>query len=225
VTSGFRVAKVDLVVDLVPSGRRDAMVSVYAVDGRSSSLVVQVPSGPFCPATVSPVAPTSVTASNEPEDALTVTVTLGATSVARSAGKTSSTVGMVSVVGVGAADVHSGPWVPEPPEAAAEVPWQALSKTLTAISAATRPLPDHAPVAFAAPVDGAVTSYRSQVMAAGRCSAEPPGGVPVLLHYFADLSVAQIASQLNKADGTMKRDLYDARARLAQMTAQLEGTR
>ena len=49
--------------------------------------------------------------------------------------------------------------------------------------------------------------------------------VPVLLHYFADLSVAQIASQLNKADGTIKRDLYDARALLAQMTAQLEGTR
>jgi RNA polymerase sigma factor (sigma-70 family) len=49
--------------------------------------------------------------------------------------------------------------------------------------------------------------------------------VPALLHYFADLSVAQIASQLNKADGNIKRDLYDARARLAQMTAQLEGTR
>jgi RNA polymerase sigma factor (sigma-70 family) len=49
--------------------------------------------------------------------------------------------------------------------------------------------------------------------------------VPVLLHYFADLSVAQIASQLNKADGTIKRDLYDARALLARMTAQLEGTR
>jgi RNA polymerase sigma-70 factor (ECF subfamily) len=49
--------------------------------------------------------------------------------------------------------------------------------------------------------------------------------VPVLLHYFADLSVAQIASQLDKADGTIKRDLYDARALLAQMTAQLEGTR
>jgi len=49
--------------------------------------------------------------------------------------------------------------------------------------------------------------------------------VPVLLHYFADLSVAQIASQLNKADGTIKRDLYDARALLARMTAPLEGTR
>lgn len=46
--------------------------------------------------------------------------------------------------------------------------------------------------------------------------------VPVLLHYFADLSVAQIASHLGKSDGTIKRDLYDARAR---MTTLLEGTR
>jgi RNA polymerase sigma factor (sigma-70 family) len=46
--------------------------------------------------------------------------------------------------------------------------------------------------------------------------------VPVLLHYFADLSVAQIASHLGKSDGTIKRDLYDARAR---MTTRLEGTR
>jgi RNA polymerase sigma factor (sigma-70 family) len=46
--------------------------------------------------------------------------------------------------------------------------------------------------------------------------------MPVLLYYFADLSVAQVASHLDKSDGTIKRDLYDARAR---MTAQLEGTR
>jgi RNA polymerase sigma factor (sigma-70 family) len=46
--------------------------------------------------------------------------------------------------------------------------------------------------------------------------------MPVLLHYFADLSVAQVASHLDKSDGAIKRDLYDARAR---MTAQLEGTR
>lgn len=46
--------------------------------------------------------------------------------------------------------------------------------------------------------------------------------VPVLLHYFADLSVAQIASHLDKSDGTIKRDLYDARAAMA---ARLEGTR
>ena len=46
--------------------------------------------------------------------------------------------------------------------------------------------------------------------------------MPVLLHYFADLSVAQVANHLDNAVGTIKRDLYDARAR---MTAQLEGTR
>jgi RNA polymerase sigma factor (sigma-70 family) len=46
--------------------------------------------------------------------------------------------------------------------------------------------------------------------------------MPVLLHYFADLSVAQVANHLGKSEGTIKRDLYDARARL---TARLEGTR
>lgn len=39
--------------------------------------------------------------------------------------------------------------------------------------------------------------------------------IPVLLHYFADLSVAQVARQVGKAEGTIKRDLHDARARLA----------
>ena len=46
--------------------------------------------------------------------------------------------------------------------------------------------------------------------------------LPVLLHYFADLPVAQVADQLGKAEGTIKRDLYDARARMA---TRLEGTR
>jgi RNA polymerase sigma factor (sigma-70 family) len=46
--------------------------------------------------------------------------------------------------------------------------------------------------------------------------------MPVLLHYFADLSVAQVANHLGKSEGTIKRDLYDARTRL---TARLEGTR
>ncbi len=45
--------------------------------------------------------------------------------------------------------------------------------------------------------------------------------MPVLLHYFADLSVAQVASCLDKSEGTIKRDLYDARA---LMMARLEGT-
>jgi RNA polymerase sigma-70 factor, ECF subfamily len=46
--------------------------------------------------------------------------------------------------------------------------------------------------------------------------------MPVLLHYFADLSVVQVASYLGKSEGTIKRDLYDARARMA---VRLEATR
>lgn len=38
---------------------------------------------------------------------------------------------------------------------------------------------------------------------------------PVLLHYYADLSVAEVAAALTKPEGTIKRRLYDARARLA----------
>ena len=38
----------------------------------------------------------------------------------------------------------------------------------------------------------------------------------VLLHYFGDLTVAQVARSLGKAEGTIKSDLYEARARLAQ---------
>ena len=44
----------------------------------------------------------------------------------------------------------------------------------------------------------------------------------VLLHYFADLTVTQVARELGRAEGTVKRDLYDARARLAPI---LEGAR
>jgi RNA polymerase sigma-70 factor (ECF subfamily) len=36
----------------------------------------------------------------------------------------------------------------------------------------------------------------------------------IVLHYFADLSVDAIARQLGVAPGTVKRDLYDARAKL-----------
>lgn len=46
--------------------------------------------------------------------------------------------------------------------------------------------------------------------------------VVVLLHYFADLTVLQIATQLGKAEGTVKRDLFDARSRMAVL---LEGVR
>lgn len=39
--------------------------------------------------------------------------------------------------------------------------------------------------------------------------------VPVLLYYFADLPVAQIADLTGRAQGTVKRALYDARALMA----------
>lgn len=39
--------------------------------------------------------------------------------------------------------------------------------------------------------------------------------VVVLLHYFADLPVATVARQLDKSEGTVKRDLFDARQRLS----------
>ncbi|CCH77396.1 putative RNA polymerase ECF-subfamily sigma factor [Nostocoides japonicum T1-X7] len=41
--------------------------------------------------------------------------------------------------------------------------------------------------------------------------------VPVMLHYFADLTVAQVATQMGKSEGTIKRDLWDARGRLATL--------
>lgn len=39
--------------------------------------------------------------------------------------------------------------------------------------------------------------------------------VPVLLHYFVDLPVAQVAERLAKSEGAVKRDLHDARILLA----------
>lgn len=39
---------------------------------------------------------------------------------------------------------------------------------------------------------------------------------PVLLHYYADLSIAEIATALHRPEGTIKRMLFDARARLAE---------
>ncbi|NNG39871.1 RNA polymerase sigma factor [Flexivirga sp. ID2601S] len=38
----------------------------------------------------------------------------------------------------------------------------------------------------------------------------------VLLHYYADLSVAQVAGQIGKSEGAVKRDLFDARRHLAE---------
>ncbi|MDQ2849158.1 RNA polymerase sigma factor [Dermatophilaceae bacterium Sec6.4] len=37
----------------------------------------------------------------------------------------------------------------------------------------------------------------------------------VLLHYYADLSVAQVARELGKSEGAVKRDLFDGRKLLA----------
>lgn len=39
----------------------------------------------------------------------------------------------------------------------------------------------------------------------------------VMLHYFADLSVAQVATHLGKSQGAVKRDLWDGRQRLAAL--------
>lgn len=44
--------------------------------------------------------------------------------------------------------------------------------------------------------------------------------LPVMLYYYADLPIASVASQLGKSDGTIKRDLFEARRRLAVL---LEG--
>ncbi|MGB9376265.1 MAG: RNA polymerase sigma factor [Mycobacteriales bacterium] len=44
----------------------------------------------------------------------------------------------------------------------------------------------------------------------------------VLLHYYADLPISEVAAVLGKAEGTVKRSLFDARARLH---AAMEGTR
>jgi len=41
--------------------------------------------------------------------------------------------------------------------------------------------------------------------------------LPVLLHYYADMPVAQIAAQLHRPEGSVKRHLYDARHALRSM--------
>lgn len=40
---------------------------------------------------------------------------------------------------------------------------------------------------------------------------------PVLLHYYADMSIAEVAAALHRPEGTIKRILFDARARLHGM--------
>ena len=41
--------------------------------------------------------------------------------------------------------------------------------------------------------------------------------VPVLLHYYADMSVLEVSRALHRPEGTVKRLLFDARARLHGM--------
>jgi hypothetical protein len=115
------------------------------VDGRSSSLLVHVPSGPARPTTFFPLLVTRVTAPKVPDDTFTVTGTLGATLVAPSAGSTSSTAG----VAVGAGELGERSFAES-----AETPWHALSMRQSATSAADEQ-PHDRDLA-----DVALTSYR-----------------------------------------------------------------
>jgi RNA polymerase sigma factor (sigma-70 family) len=93
--------------------------------------------------------------------------------------------------------------------------WRKRGHEATAYQRHTAGVPDH--VGLAAGDIATTLTVRDVVLA-----LPDRLRMPVLLHYFADLSVAHVANLLNKSPGTIKRDLYDARAR---MTAQLEGTR
>jgi RNA polymerase sigma-70 factor, ECF subfamily len=48
---------------------------------------------------------------------------------------------------------------------------------------------------------------------------------PFLLHYYAGFGIKEIAVQLKKPEGTVKADLYHARARLKEALAELEARR
>ena len=48
---------------------------------------------------------------------------------------------------------------------------------------------------------------------------------PFLLHYYAGFGVKEIAVQLKRPEGTIKADLYHARARLKEALAEREATR
>lgn len=64
--------------------------------------------------------------------------------------------------------------------------------------------------AFADPDQADITGVRSAVLALPRRLRDV-----VMLHYFADMSVAEVASALHRPDGTIKRQLSEARALLA----------
>jgi RNA polymerase sigma-70 factor (ECF subfamily) len=48
---------------------------------------------------------------------------------------------------------------------------------------------------------------------------------PFLLHYYAGFGVKEIAAQLKKPEGTIKADLYHARAKLKEALAEREARR
>jgi hypothetical protein len=48
---------------------------------------------------------------------------------------------------------------------------------------------------------------------------------PFLLHYYAGFGVREIAAQLKKPEGTIKADLYHARAKLKEALAEREARR
>ncbi|AKU19006.1 hypothetical protein VV02_16490 [Luteipulveratus mongoliensis] len=89
-------------------------------------------------------------------------------------------------------------------EAAAYDKWHAGNPVGVDVAA---PAPDHAERMS---VRDAVTALPDRLRAV------------VLLHYFADLPVVEVARSLNKSEGAVKRDLYDARRLLA---TELEGVR
>jgi RNA polymerase sigma-70 factor (ECF subfamily) len=72
-------------------------------------------------------------------------------------------------------------------------------------------------------------AYRKTVTTLATAAAPAPelrmlvAGLPkrlqqvVVLHYFADMTVDQVAKCLGVASGTVKRDLYDARAKLLML--------
>lgn len=68
------------------------------------------------------------------------------------------------------------------------------------------------------PDEAAAGPDQAQVVSVRRAVEALPDRLrlPVLLFYFADLSVAEVARQVERSEGAVKRDLYDARTRLAQ---------
>ncbi len=70
---------------------------------------------------------------------------------------------------------------------------------------------------------GTVEELRGPDQAAALSVRDAVGHLPdryrmvVLLHYFADLPVAVVARQLGKSEGAVKRDLFDARHRMADL--------